>query len=154
METPTENKTILLAEDNSDDVLLIRLAMEKIGFAGRLVPVSNGEDALDYLQGKGKYTDHEQFPAPDLVLLDLAMPRMSGLEVLAWVQQHSPWSHVPVVVLSGFGDESAIRRAYDLGAAGFVVKPGEFRELIATMKHVTEFWLGEAAASHSERLAA
>jgi DNA-binding NarL/FixJ family response regulator len=82
-----------------------------------------------------------QFPVPDLLLLDLAMPRMSGLDVLAWLQPRAEWMQLPVVVLSGFCDEVAIRRAYELGASAFLIKPAEFTELAAAMKHVTDFWL-------------
>src|SRR5437660_6340849 len=114
MTGPPRNQAILLAEDNSDDVLLIRLALEKAGSHDLLRVVRDGEEVVLYLQGEGLYADREQFPVPSLLLLDLAMPRMSGLEVLAWLQPRAEWMHLPVVVLSGFCDEAAIRRAYEL----------------------------------------
>ena len=141
-------QAILLAEDNPDDVLLIRLALEKTGSHDLLRIVRDGEEVLNYLQGEEVYADREQFPVPRLLLLDLAMPRMSGLEVLAWLQPRAEWMHLPVVVLSGFCDETAIRRAYELGAAAFLIKPGEFSELVAAMKHVTDFWLHGPEAEH------
>jgi CheY-like chemotaxis protein len=154
MTVPAHNKVILLAEDNSDDVLLIRLALEKAGSPALLKVVRDGEEALDYLQGEWAYADREQFPLPGLLLLDLAMPRMSGLEVLAWLQPRAEWMHLPVVVLSGFCDEAAIRRAYELGAVAFLVKPAEFGELVTTMKHVTDFWLHGASPEAEHRWAA
>jgi CheY-like chemotaxis protein len=141
MKGPPHNQAILLAEDNADDVLLIRLALEKAGSANLLRVVRDGEEVLQYLQGEGAFADRAQFPAPDLLLLDLAMPRLSGLEVLAWLQPRAEWMHLPVIVLSGFCEEEAIHRAYQLGASAFLVKPGEFSELAAAMKHVTDFWL-------------
>src|SRR5437870_4915229 len=99
MTGPPNNRAMLLAEDNPDDVLLIRLALEKAGSDNLMRVVRDGEEALLYLQGDGIYADREQFPAPNLLLLDLAMPRMSGLEVLAWLQPRAEWMHLPVVVL-------------------------------------------------------
>ena len=154
MTDPANKKAILLAEDNPDDVLLIRLALEKAGFDNPLRVVRDGEEALLYLQGEGAYADRGQFPVPQLFLLDLAMPRMSGLEVLSWLQPRAEWMYLPVVVLSGFIDEAAIRRAYDLGAAAFLIKPGEFAELVTTMKHVTDFWLHGHSPEADHRLAA
>src|SRR5437762_13792005 len=98
MKGPPHNQAILLAEDNADDVLLIRLALEKTGAGDLLRVVRDGEEVLQYLQGEGAFSDRTQFPVPDLLLLDLAMPRMSGLEVLAWLQPRAEWMHLPVVV--------------------------------------------------------
>jgi CheY-like chemotaxis protein len=141
MKSPPQNPAILLAEDNADDVLLIRLALEKAGSAALLRVVGDGEEVVHYLQGEGAFADRAQFPIPELLLLDLSMPRMNGLEVLAWLQPRAEWMRLPVVVLSGFCDEAAIRRAYELGASAFLIKPGEFSELVAAMKHMTDFWL-------------
>jgi CheY-like chemotaxis protein len=152
MKVPPQNQAILLAEDNADDVLLIRLALEKAGCCFLLRVVRDGEEVLHYLQGEGAFADRAQFPVPDLLLLDLAMPRMSGLEVLAWLQPRAEFMHLPVIVLSGFCDEGAIHRAYGLGASAFLIKPGEFSELVSAMRHVTDFWLHGAQAE--ERLAA
>src|SRR5438552_6299944 len=100
MKGPPQKQAILLAEDNADDVLLIRLALEKAGAGNLLRVVRDGEEVVQYLQGQGVFADRTQFPVPDLLLLDLAMPRMSGLEVLAWLQPRAEWIHLPVVVLS------------------------------------------------------
>jgi CheY-like chemotaxis protein len=148
MKSPPQNPAILLAEDNADDVLLIRLALEKAGSAALLRVVGDGEEVVHYLQGDGAFADRAQFPIPELLLLDLSMPRMNGLEVLAWLQPRAEWMHLPVVVLSGFCDEAAIRRAYELGASAFLIKPGEFSELVAAMKHMTDFWLHGIPAEH------
>ena len=149
-----DKRPILLAEDNPDDVLLIRLALEKAGFCHQLMAVDNGEEAILYLNGEGAYNDRMQFPSPRLLMLDLAMPRKNGLEVLAWLQQRPEWLYLPAVVLSGMCDEADIRRAYDLGAEGFLIKPLEFVELVNVMKHVGDFWLGETTTEAQRRWAA
>jgi CheY-like chemotaxis protein len=141
MKGPPHNPAILLAEDNADDVLLIRLALEKATAGNLLRVVRDGDEVVQYLLGESAFADRTQFPVPDLLLLDLAMPRMSGLEVLAWLQPRAEWMRLPVVVLSGFCDEGAIGRAYELGASAFLIKPAEFAELVTAMKHVTDFWL-------------
>ncbi len=139
-----EFKNILLAEDSADDVFLIRSAFKKSGFPDPIYVVTNGEQVLQYLKGEGLYSDRERYPVPQLLLLDLNMPRMNGFEVLSWIRQRREWMCLPVIVLttSFYGPE--IKRAYDLGANSFITKPADFSQLLASLKEVGEHWLRRA----------
>src|SRR5690348_7667725 len=92
--------TVLLAEDDENDVLLIRRALEKLSVVGRLITVCDGEQVLAYFKAADIYADRQRFPAPDLLLLDHRMPRVSGLDVLFWLRTQSPFKRLPVLVLS------------------------------------------------------
>lgn len=137
-------KNILLADDSSDDVLLIRSAFKRSGFEDPVYVVSNGEQVVQYLKGEGAYADRKRFPVPHLLLLDLNMPRMNGFDVLAWIRGRQEWMCLPIIVLttSFYGPE--IKRAYDLGANSFITKPPEFSQLIASLKEIAEHWLRRA----------
>jgi CheY-like chemotaxis protein len=132
---------ILLAEDNLDDVLLVRMAFRKAGFDNRIVVVCDGEVAIKYLKGKGPYSDRTRFPIPQIFLLDLKMPRVSGFEVLAWRQRRAEWKCLPTIVLTSSYSAGDITRAYDLGANSFLTKPADFPEFVSMMKEVIRFWL-------------
>ena len=133
--------TILLVEDNPDDVLLIRRAFQKAGIGNPIVAVGHGDDAVAYLDGTGAYADRHRYPLPALVLLNLKLPRRSGLEVLAWVRQHEGLKRLPVVVLTSSRDEGDINKAYDLGANSYLVKPVAFDELLRLVRSVEGYWL-------------
>ena len=150
----TDRRPILLADDNPDDVLLIRLALEKSGFHNQLMVVRNGEQVLMYLNGEGPYANRARFPIPRLLLLDVTMPGMSGLDVLGWVRRQREWSHLPAFILSGCPDEAVARRAYQLGAQDFLIKPVEFNELVAAVRRVGEFWLRARTTDLQQRWAA
>jgi CheY-like chemotaxis protein len=122
---------ILLAEDNEDDVLLLRMAFKKAGATSRLHVAQDGEEALAYLKGEGAYADRLEFPFPDLVLLDLNMPRVNGFEVLTWVRQQPVYGRLVIHVLSASGRDLDVQGAYDLRANSFVVKPSRLEELVA-----------------------
>src|SRR5215831_9692525 len=92
--------TILLAEDDKNDIFLMRRAFENAGFLNPLVVVNNGEEAVQYLQGEGQYAQRDRFPLPGLLLLDLKMPLMDGFDVLAWLRAHPQFNSLPVVVLT------------------------------------------------------
>src|SRR5688572_33047514 len=96
----TPNDLVLVAEDNPDDALLLRRALEKAGIRARLKIVSDGEEMLLYLQGRGAFANRTTYPMPSLVILDLKMPRKSGLEVLSWMGENPNLSVVPTIVLS------------------------------------------------------
>ena len=122
---------ILVAEDNEDDVLLLGEAFRKAGVASRLHVVADGAEAISYLKREGTYSDASRFPFPDLMLLDLNMPRVNGFEVLEWLRQQPALGRLMVYVLTASSREEDVRRAYDLRANGFVVKPSRVDELVA-----------------------
>ena len=134
-------RTILLVEDNPDDVLLIRRAFQKAGIGNPVVALDHGDDAVAYLDGTGTYSDRHRYPLPALMLLDLKLPRRSGLEVLAWVRQHEGLKRLPVVVLTSSRDEGDINKAYDLGANSYLVKPVAFDDLLRLVRSVEGYWL-------------
>ncbi len=133
--------TILLVEDSPDDVLLVRRAFQKAGIENPIVAVENGDEALAYLNGTGLYADRQKYPLPTLMLLDLKLPRRSGLEVLASVRQHSGIKRLPIIVLTSSRDEDDINRAYDLGANSYLVKPVAFDDLLRLVRSLEGYWL-------------
>jgi len=142
---------ILLAEDRQDDVLLIRRAFKKAGISNPLHLVRDGEQVMAYLQGQGKFSDRRLHPFPELLLLDLKMPRMDGMEVLAWLKSHPKFRLLRVVVLTSSEDIHDVNKAYQLGANSFLVKPLEFQNYIALARTMARFWLEH---SHAPRITA
>jgi CheY-like chemotaxis protein len=132
---------ILLVEDNVDDVLLIRRAFKKAGIETPLGIVSDGEAATAYLSGEGTFADRAAHPEASLVLLDLKLPRRSGLEVLEWMKQQPRLRLLPVVVLTSSRQNADVQKAYDLGANSYLVKPVNFDELQAMMDAVHHYWV-------------
>ena len=136
----TPDDLVLVAEDNPDDALLLRRALEKAGIRARLKIVADGEEMLLYLQGRGAYANRASNPMPSLIILDLKMPRKSGLEVLEWIGNNMHLSVVPTIVLSASNLEADVRAAYNLGANTYFVKPTTFEELVETMRMVEVYW--------------
>jgi len=136
-----EQQTILLAEDDSNQVLLIRRALRKANLMQPLQVVSNGEAAISYLCGEGEYADRERYPLPILFLLDLKMPRKSGLEVLEWLKQQPELKRLPVIVLTTSKETTDVHKAYDLGVNSYLVKPVAFNDLTAMIKLLDAYWL-------------
>jgi CheY-like chemotaxis protein len=136
------SETILLVDDSPDDVLLIRLALARAGLTHKLMVVADGEKALLYLRGDSPFADREAFPLPKLLLLDLAMPRMGGFEVLEWIRHQPELRQIPAIVLTGSALVADSKRAYELGASSFVTKPSDLTELTLALKEVAQAWLG------------
>ncbi len=134
------NQYILLAEDDSNDALLIQRAFEKAGMGGMLKAVPDGEQAIDYLRGQGKYADRERFPAPFMVLLDLKMPGTDGFEVLQWIRNEPALKRLLVVVLTSSNFQPDVDRAYDLGANSYLVKPVRFEEMLSMIQRFEVYW--------------
>lgn len=122
--------TILIADDNPDDVLGVKHALKRAGIANPVQAVTGGEDAVCYLKGEGVFEDRHQYPFPVLLLLDLRMPDRSGLEVLAWLMANPAFRPKAVVVLTGAGEVEQIRRSYQLGVDSFLSKPLVVEDLI------------------------
>ena len=134
------NELVLVAEDNPDDALLLRRALDKAGVTARVKIVSDGEEMLLYLQGRGAYANRSTSPLPSLIILDLKMPRKTGLEVLQWINENPDVAVVPTIVLSASNLEKDVREAYNLGANTYFVKPTTFEELVETMQMVEKYW--------------
>jgi CheY-like chemotaxis protein len=145
---------VLVAEDNPDDALLLRRALDRAGIRSRLKIVNDGEELLLYLQGRGAYANRESCPVPSLIILDLKMPRKGGLEVLEWLNENRDLAVVPTIVLSASNLEEDVRSAYHLGANTFFLKPSTFDELVETMKMVEAYWKKALKVGPEERTGA
>src|SRR5581483_4127457 len=133
-------KPILQVEDDQNDVFFLQKAMKKAGVENPIQVACDGQQAIDYLQGAGKFADRLQFPLPCLMLLDLKLPHVMGLDVLKWIRQQ-PGPALVVVMMSASGEEADIAAAYRLGANGFLVKPSEASRLVDMAKAIKDFWL-------------
>lgn len=136
-----EHEIILLVEDNPKDVLLIQRAFRKANLSVPLQVVGDGEAAVQYLSGQEPYGDRNCYPLPVLILLDLKLPRKSGTEVLAWLQQQPVLKRLPVVVLTSSKEYADINNVYDLGANAYMVKPVAFDNLVDIVKTLNMHWL-------------
>ena len=136
-----EMSTVLLVEDNEDDVELILYAFEKAGISNPLVTVSDGDAAVAYVTASGIYADRDRYPLPALILLDLKLPRRSGFEVLDAIRQYAPTQHTPVVVLTSSDQTTDIERAYQRGANAYLVKPVSRDALLAMVQTLEAFWI-------------
>jgi CheY-like chemotaxis protein len=149
--TLPEDAVILLAEDLVDHVLLIRRALEKADIKNPLFVVRDGEEALEYLYGEGKYSNRHEHPLPDLLLLDLKMPKMDGFEVLRIVRSDRRFATLRVIVLTSSEDIYDVNKAYELGANSFLVKPLDFENFTSMMRTLSVFWLQQSKAPRIER---
>jgi len=141
---------ILLAEDNSNDAELTLDVLARTHLSVNVDVVADGVEALEYLTFQGKYTSRTR-SNPDLVLLDLKMPRMDGLQVLKVIRENVTLQTLPVVVLSSSREESDIQRSYDLGANAYVVKPVDFGAFSAAVGALGKFWAGINEAPRWQR---
>jgi len=148
---PHEHAVILLAEDRDDDILLVQRAFAKGELANPLFVVRDGEEAISYLSGVGKYGNRAEYPLPDLLLLDLKMPRVDGFEVLRWVRQQPGFSALRVVVLTASDQIRDVNTAYRLGANSFMVKPTDFENVVEMARTLRSYWLQMSKAPEVSR---
>src|SRR5881394_1901821 len=139
-DTPKLN-IILLAEDDSDDRLLLKDAMSECHWDADLRQVENGEELLDYLLHRGKFDQPHQAPRPGIILLDLNMPRKDGREALREIKADPDLRRIPVIVLTTSKAEEDIYRTYDLGANSFITKPVTFEGLVSVMRDIGRYWI-------------
>ena len=132
---------ILLAEDDPDDQYLISEALDENRLNARLYIVSDGEELLDYLNRRGKYQEREKWPMPNLILLDLNMPRKDGREALSEIKADPALQHIPVVALTTSRAEKDVKLTYQSGVSGFITKPVSFSALREVMKSIGSYWL-------------
>ena len=133
--------TILLVEDNEDDVFLMKRALKSADITNPLYIVEDGEQALEYLAGSGQFQDRALHPLPALVFLDLKLPYKSGHDVLSWIRRHEQLKTLIVVVLTSSEEPSDIRRSYQLGANSYVVKPPTAEQLLEVAKVFKTYWV-------------
>jgi CheY-like chemotaxis protein len=137
----TASSTILLVEDNPTDVLLIQRAFDKAKLGNPVHVIGDGDTVVDYLSGAGEYADRMRFPLPILMLLDLKLPRRSGLEVLGWLREQDTLKRIPVVMLTSSQQRRDVNEAYDSGVNSYLVKPVEFDALFDMLKAVNLYWV-------------
>lgn len=131
---------ILLVEDNPDDVELTILALEKNNIANPVKVVRDGQEAIDYLFYKGRYKDADH-ALPNLVLLDLKLPKVDGIEVLNLIKADRKLKLIPVVILTSSKEDSDLLKSYDLGVNSYIRKPVDFDQFVDTVKQVGFYWL-------------
>ena len=147
-----EDFVILLAEDDVNDALLVERALSRADIQNPVMVVRDGQEAIDYLKGKGPFADRKNFPLPTLALLDIKMPKKNGLEVLEWVRHNGGGLKLlPVIIMSSSSIQEDIDRAYQLGVNAYLVKPTAFNELVETLKTTTDFWKDFVAHPSKER---
>jgi CheY-like chemotaxis protein len=132
---------ILVAEDNMDDVQMLKRALEQAAIDTPIHFVPDGEQAIAYLRGAGKFANRDEYPLPDLFLLDLKMPRSDGFDVLQWLRQQPTLASLRTVVLTTSDRIWDVNRAYELGANSFLVKPLDFTDFKNTLQAVYNYWL-------------
>jgi CheY-like chemotaxis protein len=142
---------ILAAEDEESDRMILELAFEKARSPHPLILVRDGQEAIDYLSGKGHYADRSAHPLPALIVLDLKMPRMNGFDVLAWLTRQPQYKELPAVVLSSSADQSDVAKARQLGARDYFVKPHRLDNLVAIAQQIQVRWLASTQTTTGPR---
>ena len=132
---------ILLVEDDIDDAEMTMHAMRKFNLANKLIHATDGEEALDFLFGKGKFTGRDVNLKPRIILLDLKMPKINGIEVLERVKSNNATKKIPVVILTSSKEDPDVSRCYELGANGYIVKPVEFDGFIKAVSELGMYWM-------------
>ncbi len=132
---------ILLVEDDPDDVLLMKIAFKEGNIANEIVVTRDGVEALEFLRGEGDYKERDTGNLPEVVLLDLKMPRMGGIEFLKIIRQDERTKHLPVVVLTSSKEEQDIMDSYDFGANSYVHKPVDINQFSEAIKNLGLYWL-------------
>jgi CheY-like chemotaxis protein len=131
---------ILIADDDAEDRMLLKEALEENRLKNSLQFVENGEELMDYLHHRGKFSAKEKYPAPGLILLDLNMPKKDGREALKEIKADPHLRLIPVVVLTTSKAEEDILKTYDLGVSSFITKPVTFTSLVGMMKTLSDYW--------------
>jgi len=149
------NQTILLVDDDENDVLFITMALQKAGASCAIHVAADGQEALDYLKGQGKFANRSEFPIPSLVLLDLKLPQVPGLEVLKQLRERPEYDGVIVIVLTSSRHPNDIQSAYRLRANAYLCKPSGLEKLAPIAQVIKDFWLthNETVEEHSSESA-
>jgi CheY-like chemotaxis protein len=147
----SDTALILIVEDREDDILLIRKAFAEASLTNPIQIVRDGEEAIAYLMGEGKYSNRAEYPLPILVLLDLKLPRVDGFEVLSWIREQPGIRGLPVIVLTSSTEMRDVNRAYSLGANSFFVKELDFQDSVTLGKLLKTYWLKKTLTPQSNR---
>ncbi len=137
---PDRDDILLLVENNSNDVMLLRRALSKVGIATALQVVTDGDAAIAYLSGDGPYADRALYPLPTVILLDLKLPKKSGHEVLEWLRRQPGLKRLPVIALSSSEQPADVDLAYDLGVNSYLIKPVQFDDLVDIVRALDLYW--------------
>jgi len=140
MARPFKPYTILMADDDADDYLLVRDALRQTRHDFQLRFVRDGEELADYLFRRGRYADGQDAPRPDLILLDLKMPKKDGREVLQELKSHPRFRRIPIVALTTSMAEDDVAYSYDVGVNSYLTKPVTFRALVDMMDTLGKYW--------------
>ncbi|MFQ5795054.1 MAG: response regulator [Candidatus Bipolaricaulia bacterium] len=132
---------VLLVEDDENDIIMILRACRKQAIASQVHVVRDGQEALDYLFGRGPFTDRKRYPLPRLILLDLNLPKVDGFEVLEHIKSTPVLRRIPVVILTSSITRQDLVRCYDSGANGYLMKPMKYKDLEELIQGVNSFWL-------------
>lgn len=141
MTRESNNGLILLVEDRPDEVELMKQALHQAGITNPLRVLSDGAEAIAYFEGVNRYADRSAWPLPRLILLDLKLPKRSGLDVVAWAKKDPRLRRIPTVIVTSSRENSDMERAYAAGANSYLVKPTSFREFVETMKITATYWI-------------
>jgi len=136
-----ESKTILLVEDNPDDEALTLRALKRNNILNEVIVAHDGAEALDYLFARGKHSDRETGKLPELVLLDLKLPKVDGLEVLRRIREDERTKRLAVVILTSSNEERDIVAGYDMGANSYIRKPVDFNQFMEAVRQLGVYWL-------------
>jgi CheY-like chemotaxis protein len=134
-------KTVLLAEDSEDDIFAMKMACKRTGIPHNLQVVTDGNMAVDYLSGTGRYKDRAQYPMPDVIFLDIKMPKRDGHEVLAWIRSQPDLKELPVVMITGSMLKADVDRAYQLGVTSYLQKVASPAEFGQAVRVILKYWL-------------
>jgi CheY-like chemotaxis protein len=134
-------RAVLMAEDEESDVFLLKRAFDDAGVKNPLLTVEDGQEAINYLSGAGQYADRTKFPIPHLIILDLKMPRKTGLDVLRWLRQEPKLRCLPAMIFSSSAHPLDVQAAYEIGANAFVMKPSGTQKRLELAKTLKDFWL-------------
>lgn len=132
--------TILLVEDDRDDVFIFQRTLKAAGIANPVIVVTTGQDAVDYLSHQGEYTDSEKYPLPFVIFLDLKLPYLDGFDVLSWIRAQPHLRSIIVVVLSGSDETRDHQKAYALGARTYLVKPPQVKDIKMFIESMASYW--------------
>ncbi|HYE30950.1 MAG TPA: response regulator [Methylomirabilota bacterium] len=134
------NFPILVLEDNPDDAFLLKRALKKNSISNPVFIVRDGVEGIEYITGAGKFGDRDAFPSPGCIVADLKMPRLGGLEFLAWLRDHPDFAVIPTLVLSSSTEDKDVAQAYSMGANSYLVKPTRFEDFEELVRIVHDYW--------------